>query len=51
MMRAGEKKRSEKMVQYKNGKIYFSRVLERKVFFILTVMMLLWGLFTRAGLM
>ncbi len=39
-----------KVIRYKNGKIYFSRETERKFFFILTVIMLLVGLFAKVGL-
>jgi len=38
------------MIRYKNGKIYFSRVMERKFYFILTVIMLFLGLLAKAGL-
>ena len=50
MMGLEEKDRPRKMIQYKNGKIYFSRAMERKFFFILTVIMLLMGLFAKVGL-
>ena len=39
-----------KVIQYKKGKIYFSKKTERKFFFILTVILLLMGLFFKAGL-
>jgi len=38
------------MIQYKSGKTYFSRQVERKFFFILTIIMLLLGLLAKAGL-
>ena len=50
MMGLEEKDRPKKTIQYKNGKIYFSREMERKFFFILTVIMLLLGIFAKAGL-
>ena len=37
-------------IVYRWGKIYFSAKLERKVFFILTMVMLLLGLFAKVGL-
>jgi hypothetical protein len=37
-------------IVYRRGKIYFSAKLERKVFFILTIVMLLLGLLAKAGL-
>jgi hypothetical protein len=48
--RQDNKTGSVKVIQYKNGKIYFSRETERKFFFILTVIMLLLGLFAKVGL-
>ena len=44
------KSEPRKVIQYKNGKIYFSKETERAFYFILTVMMLLMGLFAKAGL-
>jgi hypothetical protein len=38
-------------IVYRWGKIYFSAKLERKVFFIMTILMLLLGLLARAGLL
>jgi hypothetical protein len=37
-------------IVYRWGRIYFSDKLERKVFFILTMVMLLLGLLAKAGL-
>ena len=45
-----EKDRLKKMIQYKSGKIYFSRQTERALYFILTILMLLLGLFAKVGL-
>jgi len=39
-----------RQIRYRWGKIYFSAKLERKVFFILTILMLLLGLLAKAGL-
>jgi len=47
--RQGIKTAQQKRVQYKNGKVYFSRETERKFFFILTIVMLLLGLIAKAG--
>ena len=44
------KTEQKKVIRYKNGKMYFSRETERKFFFILTVIMLLLGLFAKVGL-
>ena len=44
-----EKNRFEKMIQYKDGKIYFSKGVERKFYFVLTILMLLLGLLAKAG--
>jgi hypothetical protein len=40
----------QKRFQYKNGKIFFSREMERKFYFILTILMLLVGLLAKVGL-
>ncbi len=40
----------KKVVQYQDGKIFFSRETERKFYFILTILMLLLGLLAKAGL-
>ena len=37
-------------IMYRRGKIYFSAKMERKVFFILTIVMLLLGLLVKAEL-
>ena len=46
-----KKKILSQILSYKNGKIYFSRKTERKVFFLLTIIMLLWGVFTKLNLL
>jgi len=38
------------MIQYRDGKIYFSKEAERKFYFFLTILMLLLGLLAKAGL-
>ena len=50
MMGLEEKDRPKKMIQYKNGKVYFSQQTERAFYFILTILMLLLGLLAKAGL-
>jgi hypothetical protein len=45
-----KKNRPKKMIQYQRGKIYFSRETERRFYFILIILMLLLGLFVKAGL-
>ena len=50
MMGLEENNRPKKLIQYKNGKIYFNRETERSFFFILTIVMLLLGLLAKAGL-
>lgn len=39
-----------KKLLYIDGKIYFSRTTERKFFFILTMIMLIAGIFSKIGL-
>ncbi|MDY0131795.1 MAG: hypothetical protein RBR53_03915 [Desulforegulaceae bacterium] len=34
------KKKSEKLFYYKNGKLWFSKKAERKIFFFMTIIML-----------
>lgn len=40
---------NRKTFLYKNGKIYFSKKTERKLFFILTLIMLLSGIISKLG--
>lgn len=49
-MGLAEKDRPKKLIQYKDGKIYFNREMERKFYFILTILMLLLGLLAKVGL-
>ena len=37
-------------IAYKSGRIYFSAALERKVFFLLTLAMLLYGILSKLGI-
>jgi hypothetical protein len=37
-------------VVYRDGRIYLTREFERKLFFVLTVIMMLWGALTKIGL-
>ena len=41
--RKSETEERRKPFRYKDGKIFFDRRLEQAVFFILTIIMLLWG--------
>ncbi len=43
------RKKEEKAILYEEGRLYFTRALERKIFFGLTLLMLLWGILTRFG--
>lgn len=36
---------------YQNGRFYFSRQLERRIFFFLTLVMLIWGLLEKFALL
>lgn len=40
---------SPKLLLREKGRIYFSKDTERKVFFALTLAMLVWGIFTKIG--
>jgi hypothetical protein len=44
---SGEKK---SIIRVEAGKIYFGRELERKFYFILTALVLVWGLLVKTGL-
>ncbi len=39
----------QKPLFYKKGRIYFPRDMERKFFFVLTLLMLLWGVLVKLG--
>ncbi len=39
-----------KIILYKDGKIYFSKKTERKIFFVLTIIMLIAGIFAKLDL-
>ncbi len=41
----------EKAFHHQKGVTWFSRATERKVFFALTLAMLLWGIFTKLGIL
>ncbi len=43
-------KSKKKWLHYENGRTYFTRESERKLFFILTVFMLVSGILMKAGL-
>jgi len=42
-----EQSLGEKHPGYRNGKFYFDKRMERNVFFVLTLAMLLWGAVTK----
>ncbi|MGE4291841.1 MAG: hypothetical protein AB7E32_06480 [Desulfovibrio sp.] len=41
--RGEESIRRVKRFRYENGRLYFSKQTERSIFFVLTVVMLIWG--------
>jgi hypothetical protein len=43
------KRQSQKKLRFENGRIYFSRAAERKLFFGLTLIMLLLGILFKLG--
>jgi len=43
-------KRKKKAFFYSKGVTYFSKKTERTLFFILTIIMLIWGIFTKFGM-
>jgi hypothetical protein len=49
-MRQSAMKEKKESVYYRDGKIYISRGFERRLFFVLTVMMMIWGVFIKIGL-
>ena len=40
----------DKVLVYKNGKIHFRKTTERKLFFVMTLIMLLLGILVKLGL-
>lgn len=50
MHKKGNEETCKKRVIYENGKVYFSREAERKIFFALTLIMLLTGILSKLGL-
>jgi hypothetical protein len=49
-MRNSAMKEKTAPVYYRDGKIYITKGFERKLFFVLTVMMMIWGVFAKIGL-
>ena len=37
-------------VYIRDGKLYITKAFERKLFFVLTLMMMIWGVFIKLGL-
>ena len=50
MLKLDEDKGRKKAFFYSKGVTYFTKRTERTLFFILTIMMLIWGLFTKFGI-
>lgn len=46
-----EKQKHEKILIHREGKTYFSRKTERRIFFVLTLMMLLWGMLVKLDIL
>ena len=44
-------KRKKKVFFYSKGVTYFSKKTERNLFFILTIIMLIWGILVKSGLL
>ena len=49
-MEASSPKEKKAPVVYRNGRLYFTKEFERKLFFVLTVIMMLWGALAKIGL-
>lgn len=49
MAQTGEVTKRERRFRYENGRLYFSKQTERTVFFVLTLAMLVWGMFEGVG--
>lgn len=49
MEEMNDDKREKKAFFYSKGVTYFSKKTERTLFFILTIIMLIWGIFTKFG--
>jgi len=47
----GDLKSNKKLFIYHDGRLYFSCQVERRLFFFLTIVMLLWGILDRTGIM
>ena len=50
MLKLDEDKGRKKAFFYSKGVTYFTKKTERTLFFILTIMMLIWALFTKFGI-
>lgn len=48
---SSERERQEKILIHRKGKTYFSKKTERRFFFVLTVMMLLWGILVKLNIL
>ncbi|QTA89555.1 hypothetical protein [Desulfonema magnum] len=46
-----EKTRQKKTLLHDDGKTYYTKATERKVFFVMTLIMLVWGILSKLGLL
>jgi len=51
MQELNEGRKQNKRLFHSNGITYFSKKTERTIFFILTILMLLWGILTKLGIL
>ena len=51
MQELNEGRKQNKGLFHSNGITYFSKKTERTIFFILTILMLLWGILTKLGIL
>jgi len=50
MQRVNDAKEQKKPFFHSNGITYFDRKTERTIFFVLTIIMLVWGIFSKLGI-
>ncbi|MFZ5569206.1 MAG: hypothetical protein ACOZF0_02295 [Thermodesulfobacteriota bacterium] len=46
-----EERKAKGLFHYRDGRLYFSRQLERRLFFAGTIIMLIWGFIVKIGLL
>ena len=44
-------KEKKALIYYRDGKLYITKLFERTLFFVLTVVMMIWGLSIKIGLL